>query len=641
MLGAGAIALTGATSGVRVSRRRTDNQAPIPLFDADFARGRFAINGVPVAGEEAFLAALGGAAIPSGYRFGPHVAEDAPELLTNGDFSAGTSGWQTVGPASISVIGGVCTLSGGGANSPNVFQPIGVHAELGKAYRLRGRYARGTQNNSVTIGVLNAIGAVPEAFAQSVAAPNQMMMEGTIYCGGIPAGGFFGGKSYGNPMTGTALFDDMSMKEAVPFPGFVSGSFSALISARTPAGEPGAQVLWQADDAASNLGVPLERNFIRLVRDGAQHLRLIVSSGATGSAVEQVNLDLGVAQPATNVTVAFSAGVNAFVASLDGRPAVSDMSGQMPGLAAIRISHGASGSAWTGTVSRVALYRGSMSALEVENLSAGSSRLVAAWGDSLTAGSGATGGVNNYPSAASASFVPTRAIANMGIGGQTSTQIAARMNARPILVTVAADTLPASGAIAVTEKTVNVLTNSGTFSGSLAGTLAGVPGTMTTDVAGNWTFTRRGSGSPVACPPGTRFLTDAGTILLARTCWLWLGRNGAQAGFTVESDIAAAVAHIGHGRFLVGSILPAAGDSAGALTSIAARNARLASTYGRRFIDLLAALQAANNGSPEDLADVAAGLTPRSLRADNIHLNNAGYALVAGAFKSAHLAMGW
>ena len=77
---------------------------------------------------------------------------------------------------------------------------------------------------------------------------------------------------------------------------------------------------------------------------------------------------------------------------------------------------------------------------------------IVAWGDSLTAG--------GYPALAGALFSPERAILNRGIGGQTSTQIAARQGGRPIVVTVANDIIPAA-----TRKIWN-------FSGGTAGWFA-------------------------------------------------------------------------------------------------------------------------------------------------------------------------
>ncbi|HTM78643.1 MAG TPA: hypothetical protein VL133_13565, partial [Devosia sp.] len=234
-----------------------------------------------------------------------------------------------------------------------------------------------------------------------------------------------------------------------------------------------------------------------------------------------------------------------------------------------------------------------------------------------------------------------RAVTGLGIGGYTSTQVAARMNAHPILVSVAGDAIPASGSVAVTAKTTNVLQNTGVFTGAETGTLADVPGTMSTDAEGNWTFTRARPGGARYCPAGSQFVTDWGALLRHRIAWLWGGRNGALAGHGVEEDIAVAVASLGHDRYLVGSVLTAASDNAGRISEFQALNLSLKTTYGSRFVDVYDALRAAVDGSPEDAADVAAGLTPRSKRSDAIHLNAVGYALVASCFQMATIGHGW
>lgn len=203
-----------------------------------------------------------------------------------------------------------------------------------------------------------------------------------------------------------------------------------------------------------------------------------------------------------------------------------------------------------------------LSAEECENLSSSDvTRLVVAWGDSLTAGAGATNGAATYPAVASGLFDPDRPVANRGQGGETSTQIL------------------------------------------------------------------------------TRLLSD--TSLRHRTAWLWTGRNGADPGHTVAGDIAAAVEALGHSRYLIGSIMPWATDSEAAIAAQQALNASLLAAYAERFINVISILQAANDGSPGDLADIAAGYTPRSLRSDSGHLNDAGYGLAAAAFKAANDAMGW
>ncbi|WP_196259686.1 SGNH/GDSL hydrolase family protein [Pelagibacterium limicola] len=195
---------------------------------------------------------------------------------------------------------------------------------------------------------------------------------------------------------------------------------------------------------------------------------------------------------------------------------------------------------------------------------------------------------------------------------------------------VAAATLP----VAVSEKSVNVLFNSGVFTGSSLGTIAGVHGRMTTDSSGHWTFTRDDFGSAVTCPPGTPFIPDEATSLRTHTALIWAGRNNSGNPAAVKADIAAMIAHLGHGRYLVGAILNGGTEITGtsAHAAITALNAELAALYGARFVDLRAALIAAGDPTA-DAADIANDVMPASLRSDHIHLNDAGYGVVAEAIR--------
>ena len=123
--------------------------------------------------------------------------------------------------------------------------------------------------------------------------------------------------------------------------------------------------------------------------------------------------------------------------------------------------------------------------------------------------------------------------------------------------------------------------------------------------------------------------------------WLWAGRNTAVTPETVLSDIAAMTAHVPGSRYQIGSILPSAADTPETRQTIATLNANLATLYATRFVDLHAALAAAANQTTEDQQDIAAGLIPRSLRTDALHLNDRGYAIAAEAWVSATMAMGW
>ena len=61
-------------------------------------------------------------------------------------------------------------------------------------------------------------------------------------------------------------------------------------------------------------------------------------------------------------------------------------------------------------------------------------RPVTVWGDSLSAGAGASGAGLAFPAQAAALPRAARDIDNRGVGGQTSTQIAARQGGVPITV---------------------------------------------------------------------------------------------------------------------------------------------------------------------------------------------------------------
>ncbi|RDE09150.1 SGNH/GDSL hydrolase family protein [Pelagibacterium lacus] len=413
----------------------------------------------------------------------------------------------------------------------------------------------------------------------------------------------------------------------------------------------------------------------------------------------------------------------------------------------------------------------------------GGGRIVA-WGDSFTQGAGASSGVTRYPAVASGLFTPPRTVVNMGIGGQSSRQIAARQGGVPITVSAAGDVVaawerrewafdfessaqgwvlrqttsgqsltvsggrlrpdnlsislegvlfhlgtpipqgweilvdvdlpinetgrpilcglltaatpagvwntdppnrtldlglneglafvagPNTRAIGIltntgpvtlsgfeiesvrvvatgpnvgtviTDKSVNVLMNSGAHTGTLAGTLAGVPGVMSTDAAGQWIFTRDRPGPAVPCPPGTAFVPHQAAQLRRYPAWIWAGRNNFIASEAVKADIAAMVGHLGHGRYLVAGILNGATEKIGTPehAAITALNVDLAQIHGERFVDLRAMLIAA--GHPvTDAADIADDVVPASFRSGNLHLNDAGYHHVATAMVARTMAL--
>ncbi len=602
------------------------------LFEADFTHNRYVWDGRTFTTETAFLAAIGGSKSGATRTIGPYVDPGAAELASNGNFASGTTGWTSYSSGLLSTSGGELSIDGNSHNSVGFHQ--GFAAVLGKVYRVSGTYRRGTSVNgtpelrpSANAGDLG--GAVATTAPNGTTTPLTGSGAGAAEATTMYAGARVGGTT----IIGTCVFDDLSIKEALPFRAFPDGALTAVIEAVAPASIAGNKALLQTDDGGLNL-----RSYLRLIYDGTGHIRLIVRFANA----EAVNLDLGAVAAGAPFRVAFSAASNQFSGSLSGAPAVTDTSGSFPGVSTLRIGGSVSGEAWDGSIGSVTIFGAAKPDAEIEDLAAGSaSAVVAAWGDSLTASAGASSAVTAYPTVAGVLFAPDRAVANLGIGGQTSTQIAARMGALPIACAVSGNEIPANDPVAVTSKSINILVNSGVFTGTAHGTLGGVPGTISTDGSGNWTFARTAAGVAAPCPAGTPFIPSAGASFRRRIAWLCLWRNGAQAGHSVAGDIVAAVASLGHDRYLIGAILTSAADDPAAIAAIQSLNGVLAATYGSRFVDLYDVLQDADDGSAEDLADIAAGFVPRSLRSDAIHLNDEGYAIVAETLVEATLALGW
>lgn len=284
------------------------------------------------------------------------------------------------------------------------------------------------------------------------------------------------------------------------------------------------------------------------------------------------------------------------------------------------------------------------------------SSTLACWGDSLTAGARSSGGLT-YPAQLATLLGGGRQAFNGGIGGQGSSQIAARQGGAPSLLTVTGNQIPASGAVAVTARTVNLLTNQGTQ--SLTGTLAGVPGTLARAGDDSYSFTRTTAGSAVACPAGTAFEPDLGVQYRSSIAILIYGRNDGVSGSGDASGtlaaLASSVAYLSpyYRQFIVGLVLNGTteGIGSGTYNNIIARNNAIKAAYPNNWVDTqsppTADEMAALGFVPDatDLADIANGCIPTRMRnfgaSDTLHLNNTGYALWALRIRNFIQAKGW
>lgn len=279
---------------------------------------------------------------------------------------------------------------------------------------------------------------------------------------------------------------------------------------------------------------------------------------------------------------------------------------------------------------------------------------VIAGGDSLTQGAGASS--NSYPK--QLSELLGRPVINVGVGGQTSQQIATRQGGYVNLLTVADNTIPASGGVAVTASTQGPITNQG--GNNMPGALFGVPGKLsaTFDGSGNRTsliFTRDTPGAATVIDPATPFVPDTGDNEFGINV-LWYGRNNFWTGRTdfaaakaeVKAALAATIGNLKavNKKFIVMSVLTdnkeeewLGTEKYNAITSL---NEELKALYPRNFIDIRRHLvRGYNPALPQDVIDFSHDVTPTSLLSDTLHLNAAGYALVARIIYNFIIQKGW
>lgn len=264
------------------------------------------------------------------------------------------------------------------------------------------------------------------------------------------------------------------------------------------------------------------------------------------------------------------------------------------------------------------------------NLLEGVTRIVCV-GNSLTAGAGGEG--VTYPDEL-CKLLKIKVL-NQGVGGQTSTQIAARIGAIPLYVTVKNNRISDADSIVITDKSVNVLYDSGHYIGNLKGSLCGVKGWITTDAKGNWFFHRDKKGNVVECPSGSVFIPE-NDYKETDFFIFWLGRNNYGDTETVLSDINACVQFVQRigCKFLVLSVLNADVESEyrgrDGYKLLDILNKHIEREYPYNYVDVRTPLVNSYVSTlKKDKENYQNDVLPSSLRSDHIHLNASGYCLLA------------
>ncbi len=261
---------------------------------------------------------------------------------------------------------------------------------------------------------------------------------------------------------------------------------------------------------------------------------------------------------------------------------------------------------------------------------------IIAWGDSWTAGVGAIDGMS-FPD--QLRTLTSRPVFNGGVSGQTSDQIAARQGGAPALLTLPDDTLPGSGRVSIEFQSTFPVSAEGP--GPIGGTLSGVHGTLS--FTGGLEFESDVSGASITVPAQSPFSPDTFGSQDAINVF-WMGGNNFYDPAGVQADIARSVAFLSAGKYIVLALLNPGSEGNGTQThaQITQLNADLAASYPDHFIDVRALLVAGyDRSSPQDVLDHANDVPPSSLRNDDQHLNEAGYALVAESVAATIRTRGW
>ena len=314
------------------------------LFDADYASDRYFWNGQTYVDEDALLAAIGGTKSGIARTIGPYVDPAETNILTNGDFSDGTTGWaagQT--GSSIQAVSGELELTSTG--SLNGFSQA-VNGKQGRAFRFRGTGRRGTTSNSFLLfNGTNAILSSGTTIGDAINSTSPKTVEGYA-AAYINSFSFVGVRNTSGSGSGTAYFDNFSLVEVWPFKDWPSADVGVVIEATAPVSASADEVLWQAD-------MDRERDKARVMRRiSDKHVVVLYTINNT-----DVSLDLGEVGDGEAFGVALNiAPLGGLAASLNGGVPVTSPTNDCPAAVIMRIGRSFTGNQWTGSIERVTVF---------------------------------------------------------------------------------------------------------------------------------------------------------------------------------------------------------------------------------------------------------------------------------------------
>lgn len=374
------------------------------LIDLDFENGRYRFNGANYASLSAVVAAMNGTAAGNVLSIGPY--DPGLGTLYTSDFSAGVDGWVEAANAangSIAAVDG--NLVATATSSYSIARSVTTTRRLaalvsGTMLTRNGLSAPALLGGSVSNMATN--GTASMQFGTAPATKSLVAGAGptTLYVGATMGG------------SGDLSLNAFSAKEVYPYNGFTFGELSYEIDFTAPAAASGDKVLlqWGGSD---------EDNRIRLVYDASTNLRQIVTLGAT----EGSNLDLGTVPVSTRHIARGTCKSDLVYANIDGGVVGSDTSATFPPLGLFWVGRSATGETFDGTIHRVKVYAAAKSD---PNALADPLLSFRIFGDSTADGVGST---TDWYQVLTAAYTPDRSYAKNAAGGESSTQMLARVAA--------------------------------------------------------------------------------------------------------------------------------------------------------------------------------------------------------------------
>lgn len=375
------------------------------LLDFNPEQGRYRFNGVNYSTVAALATGMGGTNSGNVLSIGPH---DTGTTAYTSNFSSDIDGWaETLNPANgdLSVSSGnlVATVT-----TTNYRASKAITASR-KAFLVSATRVTNSLS-SLSLAAGNNAGLSSAAVASVAMTANATSYsivgatDGSTFYAGIQTGG-----------TGAGTITNVTAKEVLPYNGFtqLQGRFERDFT--TGSSFASQQTLYQWGSSVATA------QSVRLIIDTSGVLRLIV----TTSISEVANLSIATLSTSTRYTVRGSFADNAVYANLNGGALLSDTSVAIPPTGLFWDGRGQSGETAGGTTHRSRVYA---TAASDPNSLVDPSKGFRIFGDSTAAGSGSTT-PNRWFEVLTLAYNPDRAYANAGVGGETSTQMLARVAA--------------------------------------------------------------------------------------------------------------------------------------------------------------------------------------------------------------------